>query len=58
MSNKRTSQRANKQPVQTPEAVNRHLGARVKQLRKVRGWSLDALANASGVSRSMLSDRR
>jgi transcriptional regulator with XRE-family HTH domain len=41
---------------QTPDAINRHLGARVKQLRKERGWSLDALANASGVSRSMLSD--
>jgi len=27
----------------------------VKQLRKARGWSLDALARASGVSRSMLS---
>ena len=41
---------------QTPDAINRHLGARVKDLRKLRGWSLDALANASGVSRSMLSD--
>jgi transcriptional regulator with XRE-family HTH domain len=41
---------------QTPETLTRHLGARVKQLRKLRGWSLDALANASGVSRSMLSD--
>ena len=41
---------------QTPENISRHLGARVKQLRKLRGWSLDALANASGVSRSMLSD--
>src|SRR5688572_32598793 len=43
-------------PTQTPDAINRHLGARVKDLRKLRGWSLDALANASGVSRSMLSD--
>lgn len=43
-------------PAQTPDAINRHLGARVKLLRKDRGWSLDALANASGVSRSMLSD--
>ena len=31
------------------------LGARVKELRSTRGWSLDALAKASGVSRSMLS---
>src|ERR1044071_7118917 len=38
-----------------PESINRHLGDRVKQLRAERGWSLEALANASGVSRSMLS---
>lgn len=37
------------------EPINRHLGARVKQLRAERGWSLEALATASGVSRSMLS---
>jgi transcriptional regulator with XRE-family HTH domain len=37
------------------EAVTRHLGTRVKQLRSGRGWSLESLANASGVSRSMLS---
>jgi transcriptional regulator with XRE-family HTH domain len=33
-----------------------HLSRRVRQLRSARGWSLDALANASGVSRSMLSE--
>lgn len=38
------------------DAIHRHLGARVKQLRGSRGWSLEALANASGVSRSMLSE--
>ena len=38
-----------------PESINRHLGDRVKRLRSERGWSLEALANASGVSRSMLS---
>jgi transcriptional regulator with XRE-family HTH domain len=37
------------------DAVNRHLGTRVKHLRGTRGWSLESLANASGVSRSMLS---
>lgn len=37
------------------DAINRHLGSRVKQLRTARGWSLEALATASGVSRSMLS---
>ena len=39
-----------------PAAINRHLGARLKALRKERNWSLEALANASGVSRSMLSE--
>jgi transcriptional regulator with XRE-family HTH domain len=38
------------------DAINRHFGARVKDLRAGRGWSLEALANASGVSRSMLSE--
>jgi transcriptional regulator with XRE-family HTH domain len=37
------------------EAIHQHLGSRVKHLRASRGWSLEALANASGVSRSMLS---
>ena len=37
------------------EAISRHLGGRVKQLRAERQWSLEVLANASGVSRSMLS---
>jgi transcriptional regulator with XRE-family HTH domain len=38
------------------DLINRHFGSRVKQLRTARGWSLEALANASGVSRSMLSE--
>jgi len=37
------------------DAISRHLGGRVKHLRAARGWSLEALATASGVSRSMLS---
>ena len=37
------------------DAISRHLGGRVKHLRAARGWSLEALAAASGVSRSMLS---
>lgn len=37
------------------DAIHRHLGRRVKLLRADRGWSLEALASASGVSRSMLS---
>jgi len=39
----------------TAEAVSSHLCRRLKQLRTDRGWSLDALARSSGVSRSMLS---
>ena len=42
-------------PAEPAEAIHQHLGSRVKQLRAGRGWSLEALANASGVSRSMLS---
>ncbi|HLH56279.1 MAG TPA: XRE family transcriptional regulator [Verrucomicrobiae bacterium] len=42
-------------PSAEPDAIHRHLGSRVKQLRSGRGWSLESLANASGVSRSMLS---
>ncbi len=38
------------------EGIPRRLGERVRQLRTQRGWSLDALARASGVSRSMLSE--
>ncbi len=37
------------------DAISRHLGTRVRQLRTERDWSLEALASASGVSRSMLS---
>lgn len=43
-------------PPSPADAITRHLGSRVKQLRGARGWSLEALANASGVSRSMLSE--
>jgi transcriptional regulator with XRE-family HTH domain len=37
------------------DTIHQHLGSRVRQLRSARGWSLQALAQASGVSRSMLS---
>jgi transcriptional regulator with XRE-family HTH domain len=39
----------------TDESVTGHLCKRLKQLRAERNWSLDSLATASGVSRSMLS---
>lgn len=38
-----------------PEAVSHQLGTRVRHQRAARGWSLESLAAASGVSRSMLS---
>ena len=38
------------------ETINENLGKRVKKLRGDRGWSLEELAAASGVSRSMLSE--
>ncbi len=38
------------------DAINEDLGRRVKKLRGDRGWSLEELANASGVSKSMLSE--
>jgi transcriptional regulator with XRE-family HTH domain len=40
---------------QAEQLGDRHLGERVRQLRARRGWSLESLADASGVSRSMLS---
>lgn len=40
----------------TAESINEDLGRRVKKLRGDRGWSLEELAAASGVSRSMLSE--
>ena len=45
-----------KTPEASPEAINENLGKRVKKLRADRGWSLEELANVSGVSRSMLSE--
>jgi len=38
-----------------PNALSSHLGDQVRQLRGQRGWSLEELADLSGVSRSMLS---
>ncbi len=50
---KKSSARPSSEPA---EAISRHLGTRVKQLRAERGWSLETLAGASGVSKSMLSE--
>jgi transcriptional regulator with XRE-family HTH domain len=53
----KTKGKAAQKTVEAAEAdpLTQHLGRRVKELRAGRGWSLDALAGASGVSRSMLS---
>lgn len=51
----RPAARKNSKPAAPTDDLSQHLGRRVKQLRTERGWSLEALAGASGVSRSMLS---
>jgi transcriptional regulator with XRE-family HTH domain len=55
--NPKSSTRAGKPaaPAEPAESLHRDLGSRLKHLRAARSWSLEALANASGVSRSMLS---
>lgn len=55
------AKRSAKKAVQAPDAmtadsINENLGRRVKKLRADRGWSLEELATASGVSKSMLSE--
>lgn len=42
-------------PAVSDEAISGRFGNRVKELRAAHDWSLDKLAGASGVSRSMLS---
>ena len=51
----KTPHRPHAAPAASADAISRHLGARVRELRTGRNWSLEALATASGVSRSMLS---
>lgn len=54
---KRPAKKASQTSVDTTaDAINEDLGRRVKKLRGDRGWSLEELAAASGVSRSMLSE--
>lgn len=40
---------------EAPDDLNAHIARRVRELRQARGLSLDALASACGVSRSMIS---
>lgn len=44
-----------KQPESPAEPLNQYVCDKIRQLRKRRGWTLDQLAELSGVSRSMLS---
>ena len=54
---KRIARKASKSPAAAhAESINEDLGRRVKKLRGDLGWSLEELAAASGVSRSMLSE--
>jgi transcriptional regulator with XRE-family HTH domain len=53
-----TKRRSNTSPPPSAtlaDTITQHLGDRLRQLRAERGWSLQVLASASGVSRSMLS---
>jgi len=45
----------NPRKTQAHKSLSRDICRRLKELRGERGWSLDALSKASGVSRSMLS---
>lgn len=42
-------------PPPSGDEISRHVCQRIHALRQARGWSLDVLSQASGVSRSMLS---
>src|SRR4051794_29534400 len=48
--------RARKPPPDDGDAIHRLLCGRVRDLRKKRGWTLEQLSAACGVSRSMLSE--
>lgn len=41
--------------VRDPDDISQHLCDRVRELRRQKGWTLDQLSTACGVSRSMLS---
>ena len=53
---KKTPSKRQANAKEAAEQINENLGRRVKKLRGDRGWSLEELAAASGVSRSMLSE--
>jgi transcriptional regulator with XRE-family HTH domain len=55
-SNEKVAGEAGEAGTSSTDLLSRHLGRKVKALRAERGWSLEDLAKASGVSRSMLSE--
>ncbi|HYF34505.1 MAG TPA: helix-turn-helix transcriptional regulator, partial [Prosthecobacter sp.] len=56
MKSKIASKKKPPSDVISPEAIGEFVGRRVKKLRRDHGWSLEELAQSSGVSRSMLSE--
>ena len=56
MAAKKTTKKSSDGAAADVDSINENLGRRVKKLRADRGWSLEELAGASGVSRSMLSE--
>jgi transcriptional regulator with XRE-family HTH domain len=52
---KRAGRRVSPNQLNPATPLAEHLAERVRELRALRGWSLDALSKACGVSRSMLS---
>jgi transcriptional regulator with XRE-family HTH domain len=56
MATKKTARSPQPENEMPPEAIGEFVGRKVKKLRTGRGWSLEELAQVSGVSRSMLSE--
>lgn len=56
MATKKTARSPQTENEMPPEAIGEFVGRKVKKLRTARGWSLEELAQISGVSRSMLSE--
>jgi transcriptional regulator with XRE-family HTH domain len=55
MSSGKPAPKKREKPEASADSITRHFGTRVRQLRGAKAWSLEELAAASGVSRSMLS---
>src|SRR5690606_26759101 len=53
--NGRHADKRQKPIIRDPDDISQHLCDRVRELRRQRGWTLEQLSTACGVSRSMLS---